>query len=84
MLAARAAPKEQPETSGGKLAIAPPSITLPKSGGIIRRIGEKFAVNPIPGMSGPVSPINLLRTRPEPDQARCSGQLQPLPLHPLV
>jgi virulence plasmid B protein len=41
--------------------ISPPSISLPKGGGAIRGVGEKFAANPVTGSAGfsvplPVSP----------------------------
>ena len=37
------------EASTDKSRISPPSITLPKGGGAIRGIGEKFAANPVTG-----------------------------------
>lgn len=37
--------------------IAPPSITLPKGGGAIRGIGEKFAANPVTGTGSMSVPI---------------------------
>jgi hypothetical protein len=57
MLAARAASKAQPETSDGKPSLAPPSITLPKGGGAIRGIGEKFAANPVTGTGSMTVPL---------------------------
>jgi RHS repeat-associated protein len=41
--------------SGGQ--ISPPSITLPKGGGAIRGIGEKFAANPVTGTGSMTVPI---------------------------
>lgn len=38
-------------------ANAPPSITLPKGGGAIRGIGEKFAANPVTGTGSMSVPI---------------------------
>ena len=44
-----------PNARGGEQAgsdlgyVTPPSITLPKGGGAIRGIGEKFAANPVTG-----------------------------------
>jgi hypothetical protein len=38
-------------------ALAPPSITLPKGGGAIRGIGEKFAANPVTGTGSMSVPI---------------------------
>jgi hypothetical protein len=46
--------KEQPEGSKG---IQPPAITLPKGGGAIRAIGEKFAANPVTGTGSMTVPI---------------------------
>lgn len=37
--------------------ISPPSITLPKGGGAIRGIGEKFAANPVTGTGSLLVPI---------------------------
>ena len=42
--------------AGGAQRIAVPSISLPKGGGVIRGIGEKFATNPVTG-AGYMSPI---------------------------
>ena len=38
-------------------AFAPPSISLPKGGGAIRGIGEKFAANPVTGTGSMTVPI---------------------------
>ena len=37
--------------------ITPPSVTLPKGGGAIRGIGEKFAANPVTGTGSMSVPI---------------------------
>ncbi len=41
----------------GSGAIQPPSISLPKGGGAIRGIGEKFAANPVTGTGSMTIPI---------------------------
>ncbi|MGH7846514.1 MAG: hypothetical protein ACREQW_15280, partial [Candidatus Binatia bacterium] len=38
-------------------AFAPPSISLPKGGGAIRGIGEKFGTNPVTGTGSMAVPI---------------------------
>src|SRR5207302_10637258 len=44
--------------SGERQAVAaPPSISLPKGGGAIRGIGEKFAANPVIGTGSITVPI---------------------------
>ena len=40
-----------------KNQISPPSISLPKGGGAIRGIGEKFAANPVTGTGSMTVPI---------------------------
>ena len=37
--------------------ISPPSLSLPKGGGAIRGIGEKFAANPVTGTASMTVPI---------------------------
>ena len=39
--------------------LAPPSITLPKGGGAIRGIGEKFEVNPAAGTGSLAIPLPI-------------------------
>lgn len=39
-----------------KATIAPPELSLPKDGGAIPGIGEKFAANPIAGMGSMTVP----------------------------
>src|SRR5436190_13869325 len=41
----------------GNTLSSPPSISLPKGGGAIRGIGEKFAANPVTGTSSMSVPI---------------------------
>src|SRR5438309_6167745 len=47
------------DTSTGrdKALLTPPSISLPKGGGAIRGIGEKFAANPVTGTGSMTVPI---------------------------
>ena len=47
--------KESP--SDAPSPFAPPQITLPKGGGAIRGIGEKFAANPVTGTGSLTVPI---------------------------
>jgi hypothetical protein len=54
--------------SEGEQRLAAPSISLPKGGGAIRGIGEKFAANPVTGTGSRTVPLaaggNIgLRTR---------------------
>ena len=43
--------------SSGDFAVRPPSVSLPKGGGAIRGIGEKFAANPVTGTGSMTVPI---------------------------
>lgn len=45
------------EDISGKEEISPPAINLPKGGGAIKGIGEKFAVNPVTGTASFSVPI---------------------------
>src|SRR5437867_6725656 len=48
----------QPDSNGQQsFQIAAPSISLPKGGGAIRGIGEKFAANPVTGTGSMTVPI---------------------------
>src|SRR5712675_1694879 len=47
----------QTETSSGPTLTAPPTISLPKGGGAIRGIGEKFAANPVTGTGSMSVPL---------------------------
>ena len=44
-------------SSGGKGGVQAPTISLPKGGGAIRGIGEKFAANPVTGTGSMTVPI---------------------------
>ncbi|WP_228779271.1 SpvB/TcaC N-terminal domain-containing protein [Methylobacter sp. BlB1] len=48
---------ETEKTNAEKQGVAPPSITLPKGGGAIRGMGEKFAANPVTGTGSMTIPI---------------------------
>src|SRR5947207_1584760 len=47
----------QTETTSGSNVAAPPSISLPKGGGAIRGIGEKFTANPVTGTGSMSVPL---------------------------
>ena len=49
--------KEEKETDSDKGQLRPPAISLPKGGGAIRGIGEKFAANPVTGTGSMAVPI---------------------------
>ena len=52
------APQEpHPEQKQTDRTVAPPSISLPKGGGAIRGMGEKFAANPVTGTGSMTIPI---------------------------
>ena len=48
---------EPPATSGPSFLTTPPAVSLPKGGGAIRGIGEKFAANPVTGTGSMSVPI---------------------------
>ncbi len=51
-------PKESGRTEGPKdQRFSPPAVSLPKGGGAIRGIGEKFAANPVTGTGSMSVPI---------------------------
>src|SRR5271166_1916382 len=53
-------PSSDSNTTKGKdqqFAVAPPQLSLPKGGGAIRGIGEKFATNPVTGTGSLTIPI---------------------------
>src|SRR5262249_54362147 len=50
------APQQSP-TSSANGQVAVPSISLPKGGGAIRGMGEKFAASPVPGTGSMSVPI---------------------------
>src|SRR3990172_2698182 len=49
--------KQPVKRSEGEQGISPPAISLPKGGGAIRGIGEKFAANPVTGTGSMTVPI---------------------------
>jgi RHS repeat-associated protein len=49
--------QEDPKTGSEKFILTPPSISLPKGGGAIRNIEEKFSVNPANGTASLTIPI---------------------------
>ena len=62
----RAAPAGRDRGSGSgdagnadKFLIAPPTVSLPKGGGAMRGIGEKFSANPVTGTGSMSMPIAL-------------------------
>ena len=50
-------PSDKSATRADTLGLSPPQITLPKGGGAIRGIGEKFAANPVTGTGSLTVPI---------------------------
>jgi hypothetical protein len=48
---------EQRGASDEKFGVSPPAITLPKGGGAISGIGEKFAANPVTGTGSMTVPV---------------------------
>src|SRR6267143_5419572 len=48
---------DQTETRGGPSLTTPPTISVPKGGGAIRGMGEKFAANPVTGTGSMSVPI---------------------------
>jgi hypothetical protein len=57
MLTGRTPSTEMSGDSDGKPPLVPPTIALPKGGGAIRGIGEKFAANPVTGTGSISVPI---------------------------
>jgi RHS repeat-associated protein len=55
--APRQAPGGAPPSGGPSFQISPPAINIPKGGGAIRGIGEKFAANPVTGTGSMTVPI---------------------------
>src|ERR1044072_625908 len=45
--------------ASGPAASGPPAISLPKGGGAVRGIGEKFAANPVTGTGSFTVPISV-------------------------
>src|SRR2546427_9738871 len=52
-----ASPQKTPSKPGGEQKQAAPSISLPKGGGAIRGMGEKFAANPVTGTGSMTVPL---------------------------
>src|SRR5512138_3683488 len=48
---------DSPRNDGGGIPVRFPSIALPKGGGAIRGIGEKFAANPVTGTGSMTVPL---------------------------
>src|SRR6201984_1957885 len=46
-----------PDKPAGNFAVSAPTISLPRGGGAIRGIGEKFAANPVTGTGSMSVPI---------------------------
>jgi len=78
-----AGPAQAGDTAGAAapppegVPLTAPSVSLPKGGGAIRGIGEKFAVNPVTGTSSMTVPLGVSRGRsgfgPQLDLAYDSG-----------
>ena len=51
------ASSDQPDSAANNSAVAPPTLSLPKGGGAIRGMGEKFAANPVTGTGSMSVPI---------------------------
>jgi hypothetical protein len=52
-------PAQQETNSGIQNLVLPPAISLPKGGGAIRGLGEKFAANPVTGTGSMTVPIGI-------------------------
>src|SRR2546422_9037179 len=57
MLDAKTTAGRGQEAANDKAAPSTPAISLPKGGGAIRGMGEKFAANPVPGTGSMTVPI---------------------------
>ena len=57
MLNSQPRASDQKEDAAAKSQSAAPTISLPKGGGVIRGIGEKFAANPVTGTGSMTVPI---------------------------
>src|SRR5437660_12891224 len=51
------ADEREPDGRDGERSFSLPSISLPKGGGAVRGIGEKFAANPVTGTGSTTVPI---------------------------
>ena len=54
---------EENKNSGGYTSLSVPQISLPKSGGAIRSIDEKFSVNAVNGTAGLTIPFPFSPSR---------------------
>src|SRR5258707_14936127 len=54
----KSSPTAQTDNSSGLRLTTPPTISLPKGGGAIRSIGEKFTANPVTGTGSLSIPIS--------------------------
>lgn len=63
----QAAVHEKRESAGASFGVKAPTVVLPKGGGAIRGMGEKFAANPVTGIGSMSVPI---ATSPGCDAAR--------------
>src|SRR5574341_1962822 len=52
-------PMENNKAESAQPNMSPPSVTLPKGGGAIRGIGEKFAANPVTGTGSLTVPLGV-------------------------
>ena len=50
---------DAPAQANGNFRLTPPQVSLPKGGGAIRSMGEKFSVNAVTGTSSLTVPITL-------------------------
>ena len=57
MLTPQQSPGDNTAAAGDGGQIRPPAISLPKGGGAMRGIGEKFAANPVTGTGSMTVPI---------------------------
>jgi len=62
-MSTKSTPAEDPEQTKDSFQTKAPSIALPKGGGAIRGIGEKFAANPVTGTGSMTVPIATSQSR---------------------
>lgn len=60
---AKAQSSQPPSENGGSQAVTAPSPTLPKGGGAIQGIGEKFGANPVTGTASLTVPLAITAGR---------------------
>src|SRR5918997_93513 len=51
------ASEKEPGGREGNAGFSPPAVSLPKGGGAVRGVGEKFAANPVTGTGSMTVPI---------------------------